>query len=143
MPDQVAGLGEPLRSRSPARGESNGENARSGPSKGKNRTWTDQSNRLGRIVLLGIAAGVFFGGFYFVHELVLFVAIAAILTFFGANLVVLGIVFHAAGRSILQSVQKAKPGITAQDVPNVERQAGPIVVTPPVRPAAGGLGRRT
>jgi hypothetical protein len=88
-------------------------------------------------VVLGIAAGVFFGKSYFVHELVLFVALAAILTFLGANLVVLGIVFHIAGRTILQSVQKAKRGITAQEVPNIERQAGPIVVTPPVRPSAG------
>jgi hypothetical protein len=89
------------------------------------------------IVALGIATGIFFGRFYFVHELVLFVAIAAILAFFVANLVVLGIVFRAAGRSILRSVRKAKPGITAQEVPKVQRRASPIVVTPPVRPAAG------
>jgi hypothetical protein len=88
------------------------------------------------IAVLGIVAGVFFGRFYFVHELVLFVAIAAILTFFGANLVVLGIVFHAAGRSLLQSVQKAKPGLTAQEVPNVERRADTIIVTRPVLPSA-------
>jgi len=90
------------------------------------------------IVVLSIAAGVFLGRFYFVRELLLFVAIAALLTFFGANLVVLGILFHAAGRSILQSVRKAtKPGIATQEEANTERQAGPLVGNPTIATAAG------
>ena len=89
------------------------------------------------IVVLSIAAGVFLGRFYFVRELLLFVAIAALLTFFGANLVMLGILFHAAGRSILQSVQKAKPGIATQEEANTERQAGPLVGNPTIATAAG------
>jgi hypothetical protein len=89
------------------------------------------------IVVLSIAAGVFLGRFYFVRELLLFVAIAALLTFFGANLVMLGILFHAAGRSILQSVQKAKPGIATQEEANTERQTGPLVGNPTIATAAG------
>ena len=89
------------------------------------------------IVVLSIAVGVFLGRFYFVRELLLFVAIAALLTFFGANLVMLGILFHAAGRSILQSVRKAKPGIAAQEEANTEQQAGPLVGNPTIATAAG------
>jgi len=89
------------------------------------------------IVVLSIPAGVFLGGFYFVRELLLFVAIAALLTFFGANLVVLGILFHAAGRSILQYVHKVKPGIATQEEANTERQAGPLVGNPTIATAAG------
>jgi len=89
------------------------------------------------IVVLSIAAGVFLSRFYFVCELLLFVAIAALLTFLGTNLVVLGILFHAVGRSILQSVRKAKPGIAAQEEANTEQQAGPLVGNPTIATAAG------
>jgi len=61
------------------------------------------------IVVLGIVAGVFFGQFYFVHELVLFVCIVVIVAFFAVNLMVLGVLFHLAGQSIFHSVRKAKP----------------------------------
>ena len=59
------------------------------------------------IVVLGIVASVFFRQFYFVRELALFVGIAAILAVFVGNLMVLGILFNAAGQSILQAVGKA------------------------------------
>ena len=89
------------------------------------------------IVALSIAAGVFFGKFYFVRELLLFVIIAAFLVFFGANVALLGILCHAAGRSILNSLRKAKAGITAQGEADVEGQAGPSAGSPTVVPPNG------
>jgi hypothetical protein len=88
------------------------------------------------IVALGIAAGVFFGKLYFVRELVLFVCITAIVALFAANLGVLGILFHAAGQSILQSVRKAKPA-AAQEKFDAKRLAAPFLGSPTVSPAAG------
>ena len=87
------------------------------------------------IVVLGVAAGVFFGKSYFARELVLFVCIAAIVALFAGNLVVLGILFHLGGQSILQSVRKAKPA-AAQDKVNAERLAAPFLGFPTVSPAA-------
>ncbi len=87
------------------------------------------------IVVLGIAAGVFFGKFYFVRALLLFVCIAALVAFFAANLMVVGILFHAAGQSILQSVRKAKPVVT-QEKANAEGQAVPFLGSPTVNPAS-------
>jgi hypothetical protein len=85
---------------------------------------------------LGIAAIAFFGMAHFVRELVLVVCIAAIVAFFTANLLVLGILFHAAGQSILQSVRKAKPA-TAQEKVNAERLTASFLGSPTVSPAAG------
>lgn len=84
--------------------------------------------------VLGIAVGVFFGKFYFVREFLLFVATTAILAVFGANLAVLVIVLHAAWRSILQSVQSAKPGTVADEKAKAERQARAFVGSPTVSP---------
>jgi hypothetical protein len=89
------------------------------------------------IVALSIAAGVFFGKFYFVRELLLFVIIAAFLVFFGATVALLGILCHAAGRRIFQFVRRAKPEIAAQGEANVEGQAGPFVGSPTVVPPHG------
>jgi len=50
---------------------------------------------------------------------------------------VLGILFHAAGRNILQYVRKVKPGIAAQEEAITERQAGPLVGNPAIGTAAG------
>ena len=86
-------------------------------------------------VVLSISAGVFFGRFYFVRELVLFVCVAVGVAFLAGNLVVLGILCHAAGQSILQSVRKGKP-VAAQEKANAERQAGPFVESPTVGAAA-------
>ncbi|MGB9421891.1 MAG: hypothetical protein WBR26_22670 [Candidatus Acidiferrum sp.] len=89
------------------------------------------------VAVLGIAVGIFFGHFYFVHELVLFVAIAALLAVFAANLLVLGILFRAAGQSILLAVRKAKPRVAAQEETNSERQVGPILGSPTISTGAG------
>jgi len=68
-------------------------------------------------VSLGLAACVPLLDTYIVRELLLFVACAALFVFFAANLALLGILFHAAGRSLLHSVRKARPGITQQEEP--------------------------
>ena len=86
------------------------------------------------IVVLGIAAGMFFGKPYFFRELVLLVCIAAIAALFAANLVVLGILFHAGGQSVLQSARTAKPA-AAQEKVNAARQAAPFLGSPTVSPA--------
>ena len=62
-------------------------------------------------VLVGLATLVVFLNVYIVRELLLFVACAALPVFFAVNLAVLGILIHAAGVSLLQSIRKAKPGI--------------------------------
>ena len=54
---------------------------------------------------------------YIVRELLLFVACVALFVFFAANLALLGILFHAAGRSLLHSVRKARPEIAQQEAP--------------------------
>ena len=79
------------------------------------------------IVVLGFAAGVFVGKIYFVREFVLFVLIAALVSLVAANLLVLGIVFYAAGQSILHSVRKAKPANSQQ---KEEKKRGANVVLP-------------
>jgi hypothetical protein len=87
------------------------------------------------VVVLGIGAGVFFGKFYFVRELFLFVAIAALLAFFAANLLVLGIVFQTAGRSIVQSVRNRRAKPVAEV--NAERQPRPFLGSPTVGRSGG------
>jgi hypothetical protein len=86
------------------------------------------------VVALAIGAGVFFGRFYFVRELLLFVVIAALLAFFVANLVVLGLVFQTAGRSIVQSVRNRRAKAVA--VVTAERQPRPFLGSPTVGTAA-------
>jgi hypothetical protein len=93
------------------------------------------------IVVLGIVAGVFFGQFYFVHELVLFVSIATIVAFFAVHLMVLGILFHLTGQSIFHSVRKAKP-VAAREKANAERQAGPFLGSPTVQASAANSAGR-
>jgi len=98
--------------------------------KEKGASGARRATTLFAVVVLSVAAGIFLGKFYFVHELVLFVAIAAFVAFFAANLLVLGILCHAAGQSILHSVRKAKTRAAAQEETNSERQVGPIVALP-------------
>jgi hypothetical protein len=93
------------------------------------------------IVVLGLVAGIFFGGFYLVHELVLFVCIAALLALFSANLLVLGILLHAAGQGILQSLRKSKPTIAAYEVAKSEHEDGSLVDSPTIGRAAGANSR--
>ena len=59
-------------------------------------------------VSLGLAACVPLLDTYIVRELLLFVACTALFVFFAANLALLGILFHAAGRSLLHSVSKSE-----------------------------------
>jgi len=78
------------------------------------------------IVVTAIAAGVYFGKFYFVQELLLFVCIAAIVAFFVANLMLLGVLLHAAAQSILQFTRKENPVIAAQAEVPAEPQPGSV-----------------
>jgi hypothetical protein len=64
---------------------------------------------------LGLAAGVAFLHVYIVRELLLFVACAALLVFFAANLALLGILFHAVVRSLVQFVREPKTRIAQQE----------------------------
>ena len=61
-------------------------------------------------VVLAISVYVLLQEVFFVRELLLLVACAARLAFFAANLVLLGILFHAAGRSIAQCFRKPRMG---------------------------------
>ena len=61
--------------------------------------------------LLAALVYVLFQQVYLLRELLLSVACAALLVFFAATLALLGILFHAAGQSILQSIRKATPRI--------------------------------
>jgi len=63
------------------------------------------------VLLAGIAAYICFDRFYLVREWLLVVALTALLVFLAANLAVLGLVVHAAGRMILGLVRKAQPRI--------------------------------
>jgi hypothetical protein len=67
------------------------------------------------IVSLSIAAGVFFGKRYFVQELFFFVGLTALLVFIGANVVVIGFLFHKAVQSVSRSVRTAKPNYAPRD----------------------------
>lgn len=64
-------------------------------------------------------------GVYFVKEILLFVACAALLAFLAANLTLLGILFHAAGRRVLQCFRK--PGIAPQEEVGSQQHADPLV----------------
>jgi hypothetical protein len=86
--------------------------------------------------LVGLAALILLLDVYFVRELLLFVGCAALLVFFAANLALLGILFHAAWLSLLESVRKAKPGIARQEEAHAERRVSPLTVSPPISTAA-------
>jgi len=91
------------------------------------------------ILLLGIGAGVFFGRFYFVQESLLLVCIAALLVFFTANLVVLGILFQAAGRSVVQAVRDQRTKrIAARAEAGAGRQPRPFLGSPAVGTSVAG-----
>ena len=74
------------------------------------------------IAALGMVAGGFFGKVYLVQELLVVVALTALVVFFAANLVVLGILFHAIGKSILHSIRNAGQTL-AQKKANAEQPA--------------------
>jgi hypothetical protein len=86
--------------------------------------------------LVGLAACVPFLDVYIVRELLLFVAGAAFLVFFAANLALLGILFHAAGRGLLQSVRRPKTRIARQEEAHAEHLIGAVVITPTIRTVA-------
>jgi hypothetical protein len=84
------------------------------------------------IVTLGITAGLFSGGSYFLREIVLFVGVAALLAFFAANLIVLGILLQAAGRGVAHSLRRPKPVIAAYAEAKSENTAGSLVDSRPI-----------
>ena len=88
-------------------------------------------------VSLGLAASVPLLGVYIVRELLLFVACAALLVFFAANLALLGILLHAVGRSLLQSIRQAKTGIARQVEAHAEHLVGSLAVSPTISTVAG------
>jgi hypothetical protein len=85
-------------------------------------------------VVLAISVYVLLQEVYFVRELLLFVACAALLAFFAANLVLLGILFHAAGRSVAQCLRK--PRMAPQEEVVVNR----LLVGSPTIDAAARIG---
>jgi hypothetical protein len=82
------------------------------------------------ISLVGLATCVLLLDVYIVRELLLFVACAALLVFFAANLALLGILFHAVGRSFLQSVRQAKTRVAQQVEAHAENLVGSLVASP-------------
>jgi hypothetical protein len=87
-------------------------------------------------VSLGLAACVPLLDTYIVRELLLFVTCAALLVFFAANVALLGILFHAAARSLLQFVREPKTRIAQQEEACAEQLVGPFVVSPTMSAAA-------
>ena len=81
-------------------------------------------------VSLGLAACVAFLDVYIVRELLLFVACVALLVFFVANLALLGILFHAMVRTLLQFVTEPKTRIAQQEEAYTEQHMGPLIVSP-------------
>ena len=81
------------------------------------------------VSLVGLAACVPLLDIYIARELLLFVACAALLVFFAANLALLGILFHAVARSLLQFVREPKTGIAQQEEAYAEQHAAPIIVS--------------
>jgi hypothetical protein len=109
-----------------------------GQARGKEK-WAGGARRavkLLTIVALGITAGLFSGGSYFVREIVLFVGVAALLAVFAANLLVLGILLQAAGRGVALSIRKPKRVIAVYAEAKSENTPGSLVDSRPiVRPA--------
>ena len=87
-------------------------------------------------VSLGLAASVPLLDVYIVRELLLFVACTALLVFFAATLALLGILFQAVARSLLQFVRESKTRIAQQEEAYAEQQVGPFVVSPTTSAAA-------
>jgi hypothetical protein len=75
---------------------------------------------------------------YFLRELLLFVACAALLVFFAAGLALLGVLFHAAAQALLQSLRQpqSKPRIAQHEEAHAERLIGSLVVSPTISAAA-------
>ena len=65
-------------------------------------------------ILSGSVAFVLLERFYFMRELLLFVALAAVLVFFAGSVAVLGILAHAAVQSMFRSVRMAKARVVSQ-----------------------------
>ena len=91
------------------------------------------------VSLLGLAASVPLLNVYIVRELLFFVACAALLVFFAANLALLGILFHAAARSLLQFVREPQTRIAQQEA-YAGQHMGPSVV-PPTMSSVARTGR--
>ena len=75
---------------------------------------------------MGLAACVPLLDVYIVRELLLFAACAALLVFFAVNLALLGILFHAVGRGLLQSLRQQKTGIARQAEAHAEHLVGSL-----------------
>jgi hypothetical protein len=65
-------------------------------------------------ILSGGAGFVLLESLYFLRELLLFVAIAALLVFLAATVAVLGILGQAAAESMFRSVRMAKARLVSQ-----------------------------
>jgi hypothetical protein len=76
------------------------------------------------IVVTAISAGVYFWKFYFVQELLLFLCVAAIVAFFVANLMMLGVLLRVAAQTILHLARKANPALAAHAEVHAEPQPG-------------------
>jgi len=88
------------------------------------------------VALVGLTACALFLDVYLLRELLLFVALAAPLVFFAANLALLGVLFHAAGRSVLHAVRSAKTRNAQQQDAHAEQHLGPFVVSPSISTVA-------
>ena len=86
--------------------------------------------------LAGLTACTLFLDVYLLRELLLFVAVAALLVFFVANLALLGVLFHAAGRSVLNAVRNAKTRNAQQEDAHAGQHVGPFVVSPSISTVA-------
>lgn len=86
-------------------------------------------------LLLATSVYVLFQWVYLFRELLLVVACAAILVFFAGNLAMLGILFHAAGRSTRQSIRKATLRIAQPEKAHAEQHLGPLLVSPTISAA--------
>jgi len=88
------------------------------------------------LALVGLFACVFSLDIYVVRELLFFVAWAALLAFAAAILALLGILFHAAGQSFLQSVSKTKRAFAQREEAQAERCTGPLIASPAMSAAS-------
>ena len=81
---------------------------------------------------------------YFLRELLLFVACAALLVFFAANLALLGVLFHAAAQGLLQSLRQpqSKLRIAQHEEADAEHLIGSLVVSPTISAAAEGAAKK-
>jgi hypothetical protein len=65
-------------------------------------------------IFSGGAAFVLLESFYFLRELLLFVALAVLLVFLAADVALLGILVHAVVQSMFRSVRMAKARLISQ-----------------------------